>query len=441
MMWEWEAYVERRMRVGTVASGLALLVVLSAGTIAQAQMSLEERVQRLEESVQMDESKNMEALWRNGLRLRTLNKDVEVRIGGRIQNDWNFIRPSNEVEDAFFVDDEGNLDEPLDRIFFRRSRIYIRGTLHKYIRFKAEYDFAGGGVSWTDVYLRFVKLPAFGNLYVGKFKAPFGLEELTSSRFITFQERSLTDAFVPGRQVGLLFKNSVMDKRLHWALSVTRGDDDGTVDSYTDSPDNNFTLRLAATPYQAGKTRLAHVGLAYHLKMEEGFRFRARPEGRTKSVRLVDVRGDADRVDQIGLEGALVYGRISVQGEYMTATPDVAGTDHPTFSAYYVMASYFLTGESRPYSGGAFGRPKPSRKFDLKKGTLGAVELAARLSRIDLTNGDFQGGDERNFTLGVNWYPHSNARVTLNYVAAYLDRGDISDELTSIVSMRFQVDF
>ena len=433
--------MERRMRVGTLAFGLTLLIVLSAGTIAQAQMSQEERVQRLEESAQIDESKNMEALWRNGLRLRTLNKDVEIRIGGRIQNDWNFIRPSDEIERAFFVDDEGNLDEPLDRIFLRRSRIYIRGTLHKYIRFKAEYDFAGGDVSWNDVYLRFVKLPAFGNIYVGKFKTPFGLEELTSSRFITFQERSLTDAFVPGRQVGLLFKNSVMDKRVHWAFSMTRSDDNGTVDSYTESPDTNFTLRLAATPFQASKTQLAHVGLAYHLQREVGFRFRTRPEGRTKSVRLVDVRGDSDRVDQIGLEAALVYGRISVQGEYMTVTPDVTGTDHPTFSAYYVMASYFLTGESRPYSGGAFGRPKPKRKFDLKKGTMGAIELAARMYRIDLSNGDFPGGDERNFSLGLNWYPHNNARVTLNYIAAYLDRGDIEEEFTSIVSMCFQVDF
>ena len=433
--------MERRLGVGGLASGLALLFLLWAGTAVQAQMSLEERVQRLEEAAQRDESKNMEALWRNGLRLRTLNEDVEIRIGGRIQNDWNFIRPSDEVEDAFFVDEEGNPDEPLDRIFFRRSRIYIRGTLHRHIRFKAEYDFAGGGVSWTDVYLRFTRLPAFGNIYVGRFKTPFGLEGLTSSRFITFQERSLTDAFVPGRQVGLFFQNSVMDKRLHWAFSVTRTDDNGTVDSYTDSPDNNITLRLAATPYQAGEARLAHVGLAYHLRMEEGFRFRARPEGRTKNVRLVDVRGDADRVDLLGLEAALVFGRMSVQGEYMRATPDAAGTDPPTFTAYYVMASYFVTGESRPYGGGAFGRPKPSRKFDLKKGALGAVELAARLSHIDLSDGDFQGGDERNITLGLNWYPHGNARVTFNYVAAYLDRGDISDELTSIVSMRFQVDF
>lgn len=433
--------MKRQMRGSMLALGLTLVVVLGAGTMVQAQMSLEERVQRLEESAKMDESKNMEALWRNGLRIRTLDKDVEIRIGGRIQNDWNFIRPSDEIEEAYFVDDDGSVDEPLDRIFFRRSRIYIRGTLHKYIRFKAEYDLAGGSVSWTDVYLRFVKLPGFGNIYVGKFKVPFGLEELTSSRFITLQERSLTDAFVPGRQVGVLLKNSVFDKRVHWAFSMTRSDDDGTVDRFTDSPDTNFTLRLAATPYQASKTKLAHVGLAYHLRNEEGFRFRARPEGRTRSVRLVDVRGDSGQVDQIGLEGALVYGRLSVQGEYMAATPDVAGSDHPTFAAYYVMGSYFLTGESRPYSGGAFGRPKPKRKFDLKKGTMGAVELAARMSRIDLSDGDFNGGVERNFTLGVNWYPHNNARVTLNYIAAYLDRGDLDDELTTIVSMRFQVDF
>ena len=433
--------MKRQMRGSMLALGLTLVGILGAGTMVQAQMSLEERVQRLEESAKMDKSKNMEALWRNGLRIRTLNKDVEIRIGGRIQNDWNFIRPSDEIEEAYFVDDDGNLDEPLDRIFFRRSRIYIRGSLHEYIRFKAEYDFAGGSVSWTDVYLRFVKLPGVGNIYVGKIKTPFGLEGLTSSRFITLQERSLTDAFVPGRQVGVLLKSSVFDKRVHWAYSMTRSDDNGTVDSFTESPDTNFTLRLAATPYQASKTQLAHVGLAYHLQKEEGFRFRARPEGRTKSVRLVDVRGDSDQVDQIGLEGALVYGRISVQGEYMTATPDVAGTDHPTFAAYYVMGSYFLTGESRPYSGGAFGRPTPKRKLDLKKGTMGAVELAARMSRIDLNDGDFNGGVERNFTLGVNWYPHNNARVTLNYIAAYLDRGDLDDELTTIVSMRFQVDF
>ena len=179
-----------------------------------------------------------------------MDKNVEIRIGGRIQNDWNFIRPSDEIEKAVHTDSDGETSEfwpdaePLDRIFFRRSRIFIRGTLHQYIRFKAEYDFAGGNVSWTDVYLRFVKLPAFGNIYVGKFKAPFGLEELTSSRFITFQERSLTDAFVPGRQVGILFKNST------WP-SVSIGHSPSRV------PTAMERLTAATTPTPTSRFRLA----------------------------------------------------------------------------------------------------------------------------------------------------------------------------------------
>ena len=132
--------MKRRMRASMLALGLALVVILSVGTMVQAQMSLEERVQRLEDSAKTDASKSMEALWRDGLRIRTLDKNVEVCIGGRIQNDWNFIRPSDEIESSGLWPEE----EPKDRIFFRRSRIYIRGTLHKYIRFKAEYDFAGG---------------------------------------------------------------------------------------------------------------------------------------------------------------------------------------------------------------------------------------------------------------------------------------------------------
>ena len=103
-----------RLRVSILALGL-VVVILGAGTMVQAQMSLEERVQRLEDSAKTDASKSMEALWRDGLRIRTLDKNVEVRIGGRIQNDWNFIRPSDEIESSGLWPE----DEPKDRIFFR----------------------------------------------------------------------------------------------------------------------------------------------------------------------------------------------------------------------------------------------------------------------------------------------------------------------------------
>ena len=62
-------------------------------------------------------------------------------------------------------------------------------------------------------------------------------------------------------------------------------------------------------------------------------------------------------------------------------------------------ASWFPTGETRPYIAeiGNFGQIVPKHDY-------GAVELAARLSRIDLTDKDITGGVEQNITFGVNWY-------------------------------------
>ncbi len=64
----------------------------------------------------------------------------------------------------------------------------------------AQYDFAGGDADFKDVYVGLKKLPGVGTLKVGHFKEAFGLEELTSSKYITFIERSLpTEAFAPSR--------------------------------------------------------------------------------------------------------------------------------------------------------------------------------------------------------------------------------------------------
>ena len=46
------------------------------------------------------------------------------------------------------------------------------------------------------------------------------------------------------------------------------------------------------------------------------------------------------------------------------------------------------------------------------------MEIAARYSFIDLNDKTIAGGEEQNFTAGVNWYLYSNLRLTLNYVYA-----------------------
>jgi GNAT superfamily N-acetyltransferase len=102
---------------------------------------------------------------------------------------------------------------------FRRAGLYASGTLWKDYLLKAQYDFAGGDADWKDVYLGMENIPVVGTLLVGQMHEPFSLEELTSSNYITFMERSLpTGAFALSRKTGIRASDAVLSKRMTWAV-------------------------------------------------------------------------------------------------------------------------------------------------------------------------------------------------------------------------------
>jgi phosphate-selective porin len=76
-----------------------------------------------------------------------------------------------------------------------------------------EYDFYAD--SWTDVRLT-IRGVWGGQLLLGQFKQPFGLEELVSNRRTLHQEASLASSFVIGRRlgVGYLFNPSAFGVQL-----------------------------------------------------------------------------------------------------------------------------------------------------------------------------------------------------------------------------------
>ena len=79
-------------------------------------------------------------------------------------------------------------------------------------------------------------------------------------------------------------------------------------------------------------------------------------------------------------------------------------------------------------------------------GGPGAWELALRWSWLDLNDEDVRGGEETNYTLGVNWYLNPNYRLMFNYIYTDVeDRGGVEDGFqdgsANIFAMRFQVDF
>ena len=192
----------------------------------------------------------------------------------------------------------------------------------------------------------------------------------------------------------------------------------------------SYGVQGRATYAPIRRTKALHVGVAGYWRkptMEGeasgGQRFAARPELRIDEDGFVVDTGRIEYIDSYhftALELAGVYGRWSVQGELQRlgikrdAGPD--GDVYPdlSFNGYYVLGSYFLTGESRNYYQrlGSFWRVKPHREFDpWGSGGWGAFEVAARVSRIDLDDevddfvGGVRGGVSNNVSLALVFQP------------------------------------
>ena len=118
----------------------------------------------------------------------------------------------------------------------------------------------------------------------------------------------------------------------------------------------------------------------------------------------------------------------------------------PEFDGWYAQASYFLTGESRPYKGnvGNFDRVKPKSPFSLKNGGWGAWEVLARIDNLDLNDASsgVEGGEMTDITLGLNWYLRDNARLMFNYVDVNTDEKAVeADDDPKVMTVRAQWDF
>ena len=159
---------------------------------------------------------------------------------------------------------------------------------------------------------------------------------------------------------------------------------------------------------------------------------RAQPENAVDAARLIDTGNitQADSTRLIGLESAGFLGPVGFQSEWGQMEVDRTGRPTARFSGAYLGANWFLTGESRVYDArtGLFTRFSPRVNADPANGKWGAFELAARWSTLDLNSDPnlvsgttllgIRGGEETNYTLGLNWYWNAYFRFMLNYVHA-----------------------
>ena len=401
---------------------------------------LETRINALTESfAAQGTAGDFNTYWKTGLRFDNEDKSFRLRIGGRIQVDsiWG-------TQDDDFEDKLGHFE---DGVRFRRSRIYIQGQIHEHVVFKAQYDFAGGDADFRDVYIGLRKVPGIQNARVGHFKQPYGLEDLTSSKYITFLERSLHSTLGVGRETGVMVNGTLTEEDLiTYAVSIYRDVDDFGDSSPPEDGKYNFAFRLSGLPiYDDDGRTLLHLGFAVQVRNpnQDMLRFRSRPET-SIGPRIVDTGSFvADNAYVLNLEVALVLDSFSAQGEFAYVLTDgTESSEDPEFFAFYFQLSYFITGEHRPYkkSAGAFDRVQPNSIF-MEDGS-GAIELVARVSFLDLNDENINGGEIFDLTFGATWYLNPNTQIKLNYV---FGDGDAlnggSEGQVHIVAIRFQIDF
>lgn len=382
---------------------------------------------------------------------------MSVNVGGRIYLDAiSFGQGASSI--ATFGDAQ-------DTVHFRTARLEAFGEGFDVFDYKIEVDFAGrdsGDLQRTkfkDVYIGIKELPWLNRVQIGYFKEPFSLEELTSSRYITFMERSTANgAFVPARNVGIAAYQVSENERLTFAFGGFREIKDDPPYVADDDGGYAFTMRGTYLPWYDEATQgrgLLHLGLGYSFRDvdDPAQRIRVRPETAV-GPRVVDTGVLLNNVEDfhlLGPEIAFVYGPFSVQSEYIVAFYNRSAGPDPTFHGAYVQMSYFLTGEHRPYNRqrGAFDRVKPIENFfrirtcdgDVETG-WGAWELAYRYSWLDLDDEDVLGGTTADHTFGINWYWNPYMRLMFNYVHAQVSpANNLPNADLNVFEMRAQVDF
>jgi phosphate-selective porin OprO/OprP len=297
--------------------------------------------------------------------------------------------------------------------------------------------------TWTSTYVSLaIPLADVATVTVGKQKAGPGLEISENARDLSFMERSTMStafAFIDSHIVGVRFSGAPFDERMTWSAGWFNNWLD---DSYSFSESGQIAAgRVTGLPMDLGSRRLFHIGASAAYRQAPGgsLQLKSIPEV-YEAPDFVDTGSfPADSATSVAGELAYAEGPVMVSAEYTSTWVSSPQTTDPHFDGFYITATWCLTGESRPYDRTAaiFGSVQPSRPFSFRHGGIGAWELAARYSHIDLTSGTLEGGEFDRWSAALGWRPTVQWRVEFNYGSGRLDKAGLVGR-TNFYQLRLQ---
>lgn len=423
---------------------------------------------------------------KGGIKIKTEDGRFEATVGGRIHFDGYVL--DNDTDSGF------GSSSLIERggFAFRRTYLTLTGKLYGW-KYKFEHDFAAqsatapstiNGSGFRELWVSTNLGP--GELTIGQFKPYRGMEELTSSNEITMIERPVTSAtgIYAGRQflMGVGYKGIVADQFGYGVHAMGLGAANTTTEG------SAYGGRLYWFPMTSDGAAV-HVGLSANVDDADtgslaptpayGYAGRRGPVatfGTAGASNNTTSRPNTDNAQQtLALELGASFGPITLQTEYATASLDNTHFDindpskqlDSDVDAFYVMGSWFVTGETAVYKKdrGAFGKPKPASDG-------GAWELVARFESIENKDENATNGictlttgalpvttpafavpsttasqasaatecKATTMSVGANWYVNPNVRFMLNYYVGKADVGTAEDKPKAI-TLRTQLSF
>jgi len=359
----------------------------------------------------------------NGLGMKSKDGSTTAQFTGRLHMDYRSFSP--EYGTGQTTDSYQNLAE------VRRARFGVRGQFNKDFKYQLLANFgndvgaSSGSSTMDEMWVNYAANPEM-QFQFGLFKMPFSLEQMTSSNNIDFMERSLIgqndSELIPAKETGFML-HGVPRAGLTYAVAASRGK--GNKNSEVDGLDYIGRVTTNFAELAGSKDYVAHLGYAYSVgDIKSGVTpASARTESRTNSGWFTGpvLSGETTRTRQ-GIEAAVAYQGLKVQGEQFNFKYDPTTGDTQEIRGHYVQALYNLTGENHAYKNGAFDWIKP--KSAVGKGGIGAWQVGVRMSEFDAEGIAVATGKANRataITYGITWFANNNLRFMLNYVDTKFD--------------------
>jgi phosphate-selective porin OprO/OprP len=373
---------------------------------------------------------DLKVRWRGAPELSSKDGKFKMKARGRFQADYNAIDQDRSIT--------GRPNVSAAEI--RRARLGIEGVVFYDVEYKLEVDFANDEVALKDAYLAYTGLADGLSVLFGNFKTPNSIEEMTSSRFYTFMERSaFVETFGLDRQIGA----GATYAQKHFTLSA--GVFGPLPETTTWMKDvKTGAARVTLAPIN-NDTSVVHLGASWRErrgaedlrsdpvpKEDQFFRYRARGADLHLADRFISTPQIFDRDTFWGVEGAVIWKSLYAVGEYTQLKADMAPGfigAYPTYVGWYIEAGWFITGEMRTYDEGEFGRTKVKNPVFGGSRGWGAWQLAGKYDVIDLTDkataiaACSMCGEQATWLIGVNWYLNDYTRMQFNYNVSDIEGG------------------